>query len=251
MTLLSDMRIFVVDCETDNKDAAQAAPVEIAALELVVRDGQLRRRALSSTLVNPGRAIDVRAMAVHHITDAMVKNAPSIDEAFGWLDSHVPWDALVVAHHAEYDLAVLTVLKERRWLCTERLAHHLYPDAPAFKNDVLRYWLGLKCDTSGLPSHRAPTDVVVTGALLAKEISGYSTLIPGELGVDVEVDALCEFAAKPYLWQRMPFGKHRDSLISEVPQSYFTWAFDNISDLSDDLRHTFETELKRRKGAAA
>lgn len=243
---LSDARWFVVDCETDSKDAATALPVEIAALELAYQDGHFWRRPLSTTLVNPGRPIDVRATAIHGITDEMVRYAPSVKYALEWLADLIPSDVIVVAHHAEYDRTVLDSIGSRRWLCTERLAHHLYPDAPSFKNDVLRHHLRVRPDTAGLPSHRAAADSIVTGAILAKEISDY---VPTH-GDDV--DELLAFAETLYLWKRMPFGKHFDAPLADVPASYMRWALDGgMSDLSPDMQHTFETEFTRRRQEAA
>lgn len=246
---LSDCRIFVVDSETDNKDAALALPVELAALEIVCIDGRLRRGPMVTTLVNPGRPIDPRATAIHGITDRMVQNAPPVAWALEWIAGHVPEDALVVAHHAEYDSVVISSLAQRAWVCTERLAHHLYPDAPSFKNDVLRYWLRLSPDTSGLPSHRAGTDAIVTASLFARELTDRAA--DGDVPGCTDVDELVRFAQAPYVWYRMPFGKHFDEPISKIPASYFRWALDGgMTDLSADMRYTFERELARRSAAA-
>jgi hypothetical protein len=45
---------------------------------------------------------------------------------------------------------------------------------------------------------------------------------------------------------KMPFGKYKDILVKDLPQSYLIWASENLKD--DDLRWRCKIEISRRKG---
>ena len=62
----------VFDVETTGMSPAGDRIVELAALR-VDQDGSERE---FHTLINPGRSIPADVVAVHHITDAMVNDAP-------------------------------------------------------------------------------------------------------------------------------------------------------------------------------
>lgn len=92
----------VVDIETTGFSRYTDSVVEIAALkyENCVEVGSF------ITLVNPGRPIPKAAVAVHHITDAMVKEAPAIGEVMpGFLE--FVGDSLIVGHNANFDIGFL------------------------------------------------------------------------------------------------------------------------------------------------
>ena len=132
--------IAVVDFEPTGPDPAVDRIVEVG----IVRYEHGVRQQWSS-LVNPQIPIPPTASAVHHYTDEHVKHAPSLAELADEIDSRLA-DALVVSHGTEFDSALLGTelgqhIPAEEWLCTYRLARHLYPLAPAFGNDVLRYWL--------------------------------------------------------------------------------------------------------------
>src|SRR5262249_13372047 len=50
---------------------------------------------------------------------------------------------------------------------------------------------------------------------------------------------------------RMPFGKHRGVLLSELPDYYSTWLGDKLSEWREPLRSAVAAELERRKAAPA
>jgi hypothetical protein len=54
-----------------------------------------------------------------------------------------------------------------------------------------------------------------------------------------------------YYSPRMPFGKHRDQLIEDVPTSYLHWLLREVHDLEFYLKRAVEDELKRRGGSAS
>lgn len=93
----------VIDLETTGFDATgEDRIVEVA---VVRTDAAGRELGVYETLVNPGRA--VTASSVHHITDAMVREAPTFPEI---ADSLLAWlgGVVVVAHNAEFEDDFLT-----------------------------------------------------------------------------------------------------------------------------------------------
>ena len=92
-----------------------------------------------------------------------------------------------------------------------RVAKHLWPDAPGYGNQVLRYWLELPVDSDCVP-HRALGDAQVTAQLLLKELAL----------VDGSVERLLELTETPVLLKTVSFGKHRGQLWKDVPRKT-TW----------------------------
>lgn len=223
----------VVDVETTGLDPATDAVVEIAAVRYQARSGVIG--PTWQTLVDPDQPIPATASAIHGITDAMVARAPEPSDA--WIDfgRWVKENAIVVAHHAAFDRAFVPAsLQDRPWLCTLRLAKHLWPDAPTYSNQGLRYWLGLDVPATGV--HRAADDALVTAYLLREALSTYDNA--------TDLDGLLAYAASPIMVTTMPFGKHQGKPLAEVPADYVRWLL-NQPDVDPDLRASLDS-LKAR-----
>lgn len=231
MSLL-DTKFAIIDVETTGTSSSDQV-VDIAVVEL--HQGKIRH--LFSSLVKPTIPIPPEASAVHHITDKMVTGAPSIIDVMATVDQ-LTQDHIAVAHNAAFDS--LFVPRER-WLCTYRLARHLWPDAPGHSNQVLRYWLGVDLDTY---VHRAAGDAMVTAHLLDVEIKQYLAN-----GSPDNLQALMDFSNSPIRAYKMPFGKHKGTLMSEVPTDYIQWALSKMGYLDDDMRRTMELILAERSEA--
>lgn len=78
--------------------------VQIAAVRLV--NGKRVKGETFETLVNPGRPIPRWASAIHGLTDAMVANAPSIQDAIAQFHKFAE-GAVLVAHNAPFDMEFL------------------------------------------------------------------------------------------------------------------------------------------------
>ncbi|NVK44989.1 MAG: DNA polymerase III subunit epsilon [Rhodobacteraceae bacterium] len=104
-TPLSDLSYVVFDTETTGLLPSQGDEIcQIAALRVV--NGKVIETEALDQLVNPGRTIPKSATEVHHITNAMVKDAPKIDVAGRQLHSFAR-GAVLVAHNAPFDLEFL------------------------------------------------------------------------------------------------------------------------------------------------
>ncbi len=102
---LKDLTYVVFDTETTGLLPSQGDEIcQIAALRVVNQKVVSGEKV--DLLVNPGRPIPRQATDVHHITDAMVADAPKIDTVGRTFHSFAR-NAVLVAHNAPFDMAFL------------------------------------------------------------------------------------------------------------------------------------------------
>ena len=245
---ITETTFALVDTETTGPDPSKGAELVEVACHLETSTGNVGRY---STLVFPVGPVPPEASGIHHLTDADLIGQPDAELVFEKLSGFVPIEAVLVAHNAPFDRAMLPCLEANRWLCTERLAHHLLPDAPNFKLQTLRYYLGFgKVDLEGQEPHRADADLIVLRHVFYELLRRYTVWCAGECGDDEarfaksqEIDTLLAYVARPYPIKRMMFGKHRGDLLEDVPVSYVRWMLG--TDIDADLRWNLERRLKR------
>ncbi|MEX2486436.1 MAG: DEDD exonuclease domain-containing protein [Nitriliruptoraceae bacterium] len=161
-TPLIDTTFVVVDLETTGLDPRRDRITEIGAVR--VRGGDVEREF--STFVHPGRPIPAAITALTGITDAMVRNAPRIDDV---LDHFRPFvaGAVFVAHNARFDHGFLATAFARAGLPefgpvvidTARLARRLLRDEVRnVRLSTLAGHLGARTR----PAHRALADARAT-----------------------------------------------------------------------------------------
>lgn len=240
---LRDATIIVLDTETTGLDTENDRICEVGWAIVRWDDERVQfyvGRALNE-IIDPEVPIPAVASAVHHLTDKTVKGCPFIEELADqrFFDSF----DLLVAHNAEFDRAFCVrqglVPEDKPWLCTYRLARHVFPDAPSYKNQVLRYWLGFE-DVSG-DAHRAGHDAEVTAMILCKMLNDG---LSAEL---LDIDKLIAFAEAPvFLRGRIGFGKHADKTWMEClasDRSYLQWMAKQGADGWDRDTYYTVTEL--------
>ena len=194
-----------------------------------------------SGLFNPGKPISIDAMAIHHITNKMVQDQPP----FQGSEEHTDLQKLVsdinnviVAHNAKFDMKMLD--KEGtytpRVICTLKLARYLDKNGviPKYSLQYLRYYLGLEIEAK---AHDALGDILVLeglfGRLNAKFQENDKLMDP--------VQEMINISSNPVLIARMPYGKHKGVLFSEVPRDYLEWL--SGTDLDEDMAYTVKTNL--------
>ena len=198
----------VVDFETTGL-APGYRPVEIAWLEF---DSNFAEISSVESLINPQMPIEPGAQAVHGISDAEVKDAPTLDDFLKvqHSDKFRKSNVLVAAHNAKFDLPMFApYCGQATQLCTMELARRFYPKAPSFKLSVLAEICGI----DKIPTHRALDDVRTCFALL-RHFATANSLSIGEL---VEIEQSVDPNAV------MPFGKHKGSKLTDLPQDYVVW----------------------------
>jgi exodeoxyribonuclease X len=236
----------VVDTETTGVVPSVHRLVEVAALRF------MRGRPLTAfrTLLNPGTPIGAETSKIHHITDRHVREAPYWtdvrDEFVRFVGSSV-----VVAHNARFDFGFLPELRNSSWICTYRLARHLWPELPEHGNQYLRYALHLTDETEVVLPHSALDDAFVTGRLFMRECAQFVADGLGETLEDVR-----ELTESPITVTHMPWGRHKGQPLSDIPQAYLEW-YERQSSSNDperkpdpDLAASVRAELLRRRHEA-
>lgn len=228
------MSICVLDTETTGLLPETADIVELATVTIPKMD-------IFHSLVKPTVPIELKAMAAHHIKERAVACAPHVKSVFG--SSHL-WEAkFLVAHNAEFDRGFIekpNLLPKLPWVCTWRCARQLWPEAPSFSNQVLRYWLdglddelylGQGKKIMELPPHRALPDAWVTAHILNRMLV-YHT-----------IKELVELSTKPILGTTISFGMHRDMPWEKVPKSYLRWIMkENEKSKKDPTKTGFDSD---------
>lgn len=141
-----------------------------------------------------------------------------------------------VAHNAPYDRGIIGRVypsyHQLKWIDTVRCAQHIWPEAPSFSNQVLRYWLELDVPVpSGLYPHRAMYDVIVTAWILKEMLKSKTP------------EELYNLSTQPALLYKCAFGKHKGVLWKNVPKDYCQWVVKQ-TDMDENVRHTAMYYLK-------
>lgn len=217
-------------CEVGWTDVASRIADETTGLvEWNIVDG-------GSMLTDPGRSMPPEARAVHHISDAMLADAPPPDVGLRRLMLGKP-DAFV-AHNADFEKQFFEG-GGIPWIDTFKVALRLWPDAPSHSNQTLRYMLGLELDDAfAMPPHRAGPDSYVTAAVLIEMMKNPVAT----------VEAMISLTKLPRIMPVMNFGKHKGKGWAEAPIDYLEWIIDK-SDLDADTKWNARREMKRRRGA--
>jgi DNA polymerase III epsilon subunit family exonuclease len=165
---VGEAAFVVVDLETTGQRVEETGITEIGA----VRVEKGRETGRFDQLVNPGRPIPAYVVQLTGITDAMVSGAPPIEDI---LQDFVDFaaDAVLVAHNAAFDAALLDHLTRRVLgrplgmpsLCTLKLARRLLPELEKTSLDALGEHFSLVADGS---RHRAMADAVMTAEVLER-----------------------------------------------------------------------------------
>jgi len=231
--------IRVIDLETTGAAPPQHGVCEVGWQDVALGDDG--RWALSgeggAMLVNPGRAIPPLTMAVHHIRDEDIAEAPVwMDVARPVLD---PWPRrlALAAHRADFEMKFCTpaLTQGADWICTWKCALRLWPDSPGFSNQLLRYWrrpAGLEHER-GLPAHRAFPDAYVTAHHLRDMLN------------EASVAQLIEWSNLPGLLPRVRNGPYRGTDWRDLEEETLA-AF--AQDRDPDVRYSAQTEQARRRG---
>ncbi len=192
-------------------------------------------------LFNPGMPISIDAMAIHHITNKMVQDKPPFQgsEAHSKLAELVSDNSnVIVAHNAPFDIQMLNRegIFPPRVICTMKLARHLDPKGviPKYKLQYLRYYFGLEIDAQ---AHDALGDIKV----LEEVFNRLNAMLREKGGFEDPVQEMICITESPVLIPRMPFGKHRGMLFSEVPRDYLEWLLS--TNLDEDMAFTVRTHL--------
>ena len=236
------MKIVVLDTETTGNKAED----RVCQLSYLVLNENLEIEEIHNELVKPEIPIKFEAMAVHHITNEMVEDAPKIKHTNAWkrLKELNSAENLIVIHNAPFDLDMLK--KDGfnsffKLIDTNRILRHLDPEGK-FGLQYNRYALGLykkedeltkKYDIE-INAHDALGDVIVLKLLLdyLKEKHSFEELI--------------EMTKQPILYTKLFIGKHKFKKIEEViihDPDYIEYLLEG-NEIDDDVRYSINYYLE-------
>lgn len=218
-----------IDTETTGTNPATSRIVELA-LEIMTPDKPTKEWR---TLVNPGMPIPANATAVHHITDEMVKDAPSFGQlADNLLKGFAGAD--FCGYNVRFDLRMLGAefkRNKRSWDYEDARVidgFRLWQIAEGRSlEDAVKRWAGDTDEAADGQAHAALWDVKMSTRVIASQLK-----TSGRLPRDVQqLHELCSpgwFDAEGKLqWREgelcLSFGQHRDISLKRVPKSYLDW----------------------------
>jgi len=234
------MNLLFADTETTGKEE------EDRLCQLCFRLGELE----INKLYLPPLPIKFGAMAVHHITNEMVENAPSFEgSAEHMMLKALSYNTVFVAHNAPFDLKMLAKegLTFPRAIDTLKIARYLDVESKleSYGLQYLRYFYELKVEAI---AHDAMGDVRVLIAVfdvLAQELS-----VNENLQLEKVYERMLEISSSPALIRRFNFGKHKGTLVEEVARTdknYLKWLQRekaNNPEGEEDWLHTIDYYLR-------
>lgn len=150
---------IVLDVETTGLDYTKERMIEFAAVRL--ENGKIKDKF--ETLINPEQHIRKSSIAVHGITEEMVKDSPTEAEVLPKIFDFIK-DYPIVAHNAIFDYSFLNEASLRHFgkkitnqtICTEMMYKEVYPDAESCGLESLMRKFNVEFTTR----HRAMADTI-------------------------------------------------------------------------------------------
>ena len=230
------MKMRVFDLETTGLPEDEAADICEVGYTDLLSSGEIC--ATRWQLIDPGHPIPPELSAIHHITNEDVAGMPTSDTVVPYLTDGMTLTDIFVAHNADFERH-FTPLPEYRFICTHKVAHHLYPDLKSHSNQALRYRFGLPVDREfANQAHRAGPDSHVTAHLLRAFL---------QFGVSIE--EMLEITSRPIILRTCPLNKYYGQPWENVDEGYLEWILrtpDMKKDVVNTAKHHLELRRQRR-----
>jgi exodeoxyribonuclease X len=194
---------------------------------------------VKSELFNPEIPIELRAMAVHHITEKMVIEKPRFEDSKIYEKlKELSKTHIFVAHNAAFDLEILKQydIKPDFHICTMKVAQHLL-DLECYKLQYLRYYFNIDIEAN---AHDALGDVKVLFYVFDKLLTMPEMTILGTTPKD-RIFKMFKLTNQPILLKKIPFGKYVNKLFKDIANddiSYLRWMSEKMENKSPDLIYT-------------
>lgn len=213
MTKNDTYRPIFYDTETTGIRTDRDRIIEIAAFDP-------KREKNFCAFVNPEIPIPKEASDITHITDEMVKDAPTFHEVGKQFIEFCSGKVIMIAHNNDsFDQPLLNnemkrvALQTPDWLYLDSLkwARKYRFDLPRHNLQFLREAYNITANQA----HRALDDVMVLYEIFS------------QLTDDLPIHTIYELMQQKQKITHMPFGKHQGKKLSEVPQHYIAWLKEN------------------------
>jgi exodeoxyribonuclease X len=145
----------------------------------------------------------------------------------------------LVAHNHFYDMRVLERhginTENHNWICTWRMAKKLFNGVSAVEETNLPYLrFALELDIPiEMRCHRAGNDSYMTAKLLEVLV----TLMEEANLIDTAKPygpQIHDYARSPIIYELMPFGKYKGQPMTNIPDTYWSWAMKNTDWFNDE-----------------
>jgi exodeoxyribonuclease X len=205
-------------------------------------------------LFNPGRPIDIGAMAIHHITEDMVADKPDFKESEHHQilqDLLNEENSIFIAHNAQFDIGMVERegITIPRHICTKKIAQYLNADNPNISKanlQYLRYYYGIDMEAT---AHDALGDILILKEVFYKLVeTAIKKSRAKEPSMDKIVERMMDISMKPQMLKKMAFGKFKGyemTTVLKADPGYLKWILES-GKFDDDksLIHTCKTLLK-------
>lgn len=234
MAHIEKQEFICIDCETTGLDAQSDRIIEVAVMRFNIHEVF----AEFESLINPECEIPESSTLIHHITQEMVKNKPTIKEVLPQILALIG-NHIIIGHGVAFDIELLAIaadrsnishtLRSNRYLDTLRMARH-YGESPTNSLEQLRQHFNIPHEGA----HRAMSDVIVNREVFKFLAKRFKT-----------ADQIFDILSKPVQLKNMPLGPHKGRPMKEVPLQYLQWAASK--DFDQDLLYSIRSEISRRK----
>jgi len=162
---------------------------------------------------NPGKPIELGALATHHILDEHVSGEPPASEF------SLPEGTLyLIGHNVDYDWKVIGSPRVKR-ICTLALSRSLFPTVDSHTQSAMIYLFERENAGKLLKNaHSAMCDVMNCRTVLDYVLSKL-----GGITKDTSWEDIWLASERARIPTRMTFGKHKGAAIKDIPGDYKAW----------------------------
>ena len=209
------MHAIILDTETHTLNGQ---PIEIAYAPIEIHDAKitLDKSQLFDQLYQADEPISYAAMAVHHILETDLADQPH------YTTFKLPAETqYIIGHNIDYDIRAIQKCgvdtSSIKAICTLALARKVWPDAEAHNISALIYMItkgSEKAREMIRKAHRADMDIILTANILMH--------IVHHLKIN-SIEELYEASEDARIPRIVNFGKHKGTLITDLPSDYIQW----------------------------
>ncbi|MGP5134648.1 putative quorum-sensing-regulated virulence factor [Psychrobacter cibarius] len=214
---------LIIDTETDQ--GRDPRPIQVATINAMMGFEWMK-------YFNSGRSISPAVTRIHGITDEDVAGLERFDlESF-----ELP--QYLIGHNVRFDWRVIGS-PSTKLICTVRLARVAFPEWSAYgQSKCIEQLLGKEeASRMTIAAHDALGDARMC-YLLYQACCERLAIAPTDFA------AVHAIANKANPVSKMPFGKHRGTLIKDVPISYVKWMLGNIHNMQPSLYSALTKRIK-------
>lgn len=162
---------------------------------------------------NPGKSIELGALATHHILDEEVADCPPASEF-----QLPPGTEYLIGHNVDYDWKVIGEPPVKR-ICTLALCRHLFLEADSHTQSAMIYLFERDNAKALLRSAYSAADDVKN----CRVVLDYVLSKLGNVTQATTWEELWQISEKARIPTVMTFGKHKGTPIKDVPGDYKAW----------------------------